>query len=80
LLNVVHDKWASAYVFKAVILMTIIFSVPDFMNSISLGKYMESINLLIPLSEYSLGWVLPAFATFIVANLINRSFPKTTER
>ncbi|MEB8328165.1 branched-chain amino acid transport system II carrier protein [Flavobacteriaceae bacterium KMM 6897] len=80
LLNVVPEKWASAFVFKAVILITIIFSIPDFMNSISLGTYMEKINPFIPLSDFSLGWVLPAFATFIVANLTKRSSPKTTEK
>ena len=77
LLNVVPEKWASAVVFKAVILMTTIFSIPDFMNSINLGSYMEKINPFIPLSDFSLGWVLPAFATFIIANLIQKDTAKT---
>ncbi|MGY8914221.1 MAG: branched-chain amino acid transport system II carrier protein, partial [Flavobacteriales bacterium] len=77
LLNVVREKWATVFVFRAVIVMTIIFSIPDFMNSISLGNYMEKINPFIPLSDYSLGWVLPAFATFIIANLLEQNSPKT---
>lgn len=77
LLNVVQEKWASAFVFKTVIVMTIIFSIPDFMNSISFGNNMEKINPFIPLSDYSLGWVLPAFATFIIANLIRKRPAKT---
>ena len=77
LLNVAPEKWATAFVFRAVIVMTIIFSIPDFMNSISLGNYLEKINPFIPLSDYSLGWVLPAFTTFIIANLLEQKSPKT---
>ncbi|MEJ1221571.1 branched-chain amino acid transport system II carrier protein [Sediminicola sp. 1XM1-17] len=78
-LNVVPNKWASPFVFKAVILMTTIFSIPDFMNSINLGSYLGNINPMIPLSDYSLGWVLPALVTFIIANLLRKTPPQNAD-
>ncbi|RRQ49945.1 branched-chain amino acid transport system II carrier protein [Maribacter algicola] len=69
LLNIVPEKYASPTVFKAVVWTTIIFSIPDFLNSIpSLAPTPEAFSW-IPLQDYSLGWVLPALATFIVGNL-----------
>ncbi|MCM4150167.1 branched-chain amino acid transport system II carrier protein [Arenibacter sp. N53] len=72
LLNVVPDKWASPMVFKAVIITTIIFSIPDFMGS--LGDLVPQMGIFawIPLSEYRLGWVLPALVAFVVLNVIGR--------
>jgi LIVCS family branched-chain amino acid:cation transporter len=68
LLNVVPDKWGSAFVFRAVTIATVIFSIPDFLNSIpSLTPKPETFSW-IPLQEYSLGWVLPALVVFILSN------------
>ena len=70
LLNIVPDKFASPKVFKGVVIATIIFSVPDFLNAVGLAFYMEGLQKYIPLSQFSLGWVLPAVTVFILMNFL----------
>lgn len=70
LLNVVPDKFASPKVFMGVVVATIIFSVPDFLNAVGLAFYMEGLQKYIPLSQFSLGWVLPAVTVFILMNFL----------
>ncbi|WP_282048846.1 branched-chain amino acid transport system II carrier protein [Maribacter aquivivus] len=72
LLNVVPDKYASSIVFKAVTITTILFSIPDFLGSISAFSPAADTFSWIPLQQYSLGWVLPALIVFVVTNLIKR--------
>ncbi len=69
LLNVVPEKYAPAQVFKAVVLTTIIFSIPDFLGSIGLGDSLVGLKTYIPLSQFHMGWVLPALFAFIAVNL-----------
>jgi LIVCS family branched-chain amino acid:cation transporter len=73
LLNVVPDKYASKLVFRAVVLVTFIFSIPDFLGFIIPRENLVGIKNLIPFSNSSLGWVLPAFLTFILTNLEKRN-------
>ena len=70
LLNVVPDKFASPKVFMGVVVATIIFSVPDFLNAVGLAFYTEGLQKYIPLSQFSLGWVLPAVTVFILMNFL----------
>ncbi len=70
LLNVLPDKWTSPKVFRLVVLVTILFSVPDFLGSIGLAESLDSLFKWIPLHQHQMGWVLPALATFAIANLI----------
>lgn len=70
LLNVVPEKFGSPKVFKAVVIATIIFSVPDFLGTIGLGESIAGLQPYIPFSKFSLGWVLPALVVFVVTNLI----------
>jgi LIVCS family branched-chain amino acid:cation transporter len=72
LLNVVPEKYGSANVFKAVVLTTMIFSIPDFLGSVGLSGKLVVIQEFIPLSTYSMGWVLPALLVFGLKNLILR--------
>ncbi len=69
LLNVVPNNYASSFVFRAVVITTILFSIPDFLGSLGWGTDIAPIQKYIPLSEYSMGWVLPALVVFILANL-----------
>lgn len=69
LLNVLPEKYASAKVFKAVVIATILFSIPDFLGSVGLSESISSLQNYIPLSSFSLGWVLPALLVFILTNL-----------
>ncbi|MGJ8715793.1 MAG: branched-chain amino acid transport system II carrier protein [Maribacter stanieri] len=76
LLNVVPNKYASSIVFKAVTITTILFSIPDFLGSISALSPAADTFSWIPLQQYSLGWVLPALVVFIATNIIYRSKPE----
>jgi len=69
LLNVVPNKYASSTVFRVVVLATIVFSIPDFLGSIGFGESIAGFTNWIPLSEFQMGWVLPALVAFILANL-----------
>ncbi|WP_350293458.1 branched-chain amino acid transport system II carrier protein [uncultured Croceitalea sp.] len=76
LLNVVPDAYASKQVFRAVVIATIIFSIPDFLGSIGFGETISGISKWIPLSEYQMGWVLPALVAFVVMNITKKSIAK----
>ena len=78
LLNVVPDKYASQQVFRAVVIATILFSIPDFLGNIGLSNAIAGVSKWIPLSKYQMGWVLPAAVVFVVTNLIQKpSIPST---
>lgn len=69
LLNVVPERFASPKVFKAVIIATCIFSIPDFLGSIGFPLTSKGGTFSwIPLQDYSMGWVLPALVVFIGSN------------
>jgi LIVCS family branched-chain amino acid:cation transporter len=70
LLNVVPGKYASGEVFKAVVIATIVFSVPDFLGSVGLSEELVSLQGYIPLSAYSMGWVVPALVVFVLMNIL----------
>ena len=72
LLNIIADKFTSSLVFKVVVAVTFLFSIPDFLKFIIPPESLEGIQSLIPLSQYSLGWVLPALAAFVLANAFDR--------
>lgn len=69
-LNVIPEKYASAKVFKAVVIATVIFSIPDFLGSVGLSEELVSLQGYIPLSTYSMGWVLPALVIFVLMNIL----------
>ncbi len=69
LLNVLPEKMASPTVFKTVVGVTFLFSIPDFLKFIINPKSLSGIQSYIPFSEFSLGWVLPAVGIFILMNV-----------
>ncbi|WP_298315015.1 branched-chain amino acid transport system II carrier protein [uncultured Aquimarina sp.] len=69
LLNVLPDKFTSSLVFRAVVIITIIFSLPDFLASIGFKDQVQPILSLIPLGTYSLAWLLPALLCLIISNV-----------
>ncbi len=73
LLNVLPEQYASERVFKAVVITTILFSLPDFLSTIGLATSVQSIKDILPLGHITLGWLLPSIIAFVVSNLI----PKT---
>ncbi|MBV1923387.1 MAG: branched-chain amino acid transport system II carrier protein, partial [Flavobacteriaceae bacterium] len=76
ILNVIPEKWASKIVFRGVVIATFIFSIPDFLKFIISEEKITPIKELIPLSEYSMGWVLPALFVFLLLNI--KSFTTKT--
>jgi LIVCS family branched-chain amino acid:cation transporter len=72
LLNVLPPRLSSPLIFKAVVLTTILFSIPDFLGTLGIEMSWWS---WIPLSGFKLGWVVPSFIVFLI--LIIRKGRKT---
>ena len=72
LLNVLPERLASKEVFRVVVFITFMFSIPDFLKFIIPAERLEGIQRFIPLSQYSLGWVLPALVVFVLVNLMQK--------
>jgi len=68
LLNVMPRKWISHWVFKAVVLITMLFSLPDFLHSLN-RTGLDGVRDAIPLGNWGLGWALPAAITFVIVNV-----------
>jgi len=73
LLNVMPERFASPVVFKAVVFTTILFSIPDFLGSIGQGDVVAGLQNYIPLSRFSMGWVLPSAAVFILTTIFEQN-------
>lgn len=72
-LNMLPQKWASNVVFKAVVLVTFVFSIPDFLGFLIEADWLTRIKELIPLANQNLGWVLPAVVTFVIVNVLKKN-------
>ncbi len=70
LLNAIPEKYASKAVFKSVVLVTFLFSIPDFLGFLISEEHLTGIKAYIPLANQNLGWVLPALLTWLGVNLI----------
>ncbi|TMM58852.1 branched-chain amino acid transport system II carrier protein [Maribacter algarum] len=77
LLNVVPEKFASAKVFKMLVITTILFSIPDFLGTVGFGEAVAGVQNYIPLSKFSMGWVLPALVVFAILNLGSKNQEQT---
>ena len=77
ILNVVPERWASKLVFRGVILVTFIFSIPDFIKFLAPEGTLKPLQKFIPLSENSMGWVIPALLVFVLLNLLTLKNKKT---
>lgn len=72
LLNILPDNLASKLIFRGVVLVTFLFSIPDFLGFIIPRENLTGIKSIIPLAEHSLGWVIPAVLTFVILNLVKK--------
>lgn len=75
LLNTLPERYASPLVFKVVVLVTFLFSIPDFLTLFVTEGALDGVKAYILLSNYSLGWVVPALGAFIGVNIF-QSFRK----
>ncbi|TCI85833.1 branched-chain amino acid transport system II carrier protein [Tenacibaculum sp. M341] len=73
ILNVIPEKWNSDLVFKWVVAVTFVFSIPDFLGFIIDPSLLTGIKSIIPLATNHLGWVLPALITFVIVNMIDKT-------
>lgn len=71
-LNLAPEKYASPLVFRTVVLMAFLFSIPDFLSFLIPEKSLQLIQAYIPLSQFNLGWLLPALITFVLINIFKR--------
>ena len=78
-LNVLPEKYASPTIFKAVVLTTFVFSIPDFLGFIIEKESLLPIQSVIPFSSNHFGWVLPALLVFICVNVFKKITTKTSE-
>lgn len=72
LLNVLPEKIASPLVFRTVVLVTFLFSIPDVIGFISPSEDLAMVTNYIPFSSQSLGWVLPAFLAFVISSFVQQ--------
>ena len=72
LLNIIPEKYASALVFRGVVIISFIFSIPDFLKILTPSDNINAIINVIPLAKFNLGWVLPSLLTFVVLNSFKR--------
>lgn len=71
-LNVVPTQFASPLVFKIVTIVTIIFSLPDFLPFVLGEGSTDGVKAYIPLAGLGMGWVLPALIGFFAGNVLLR--------
>lgn len=69
LLNVIPEKFASKVVFRGVVLVTFLFSIPDFLSFILPKGSLDALVGVIPLANHNFGWVLPAIISFVLLNM-----------
>lgn len=66
-MNALPLHWTPKIVFRAVVAVTLLFSLPDFLASIGLEGAIDWGQQYIPLHKQGLGWLLPAAASYCLA-------------
>lgn len=70
ILNTLPKKWSSDFVFRSVIITTILFSLPDMFYHIEATKAsFVTIIDKIPLANQGFGWFIPSLIVFIFSNV-----------
>lgn len=69
-LNALPLSWTPPRLFRAVVAMALLFSVPDFVDSIWPGAIPDGAVGWIPLRQYGLAWLLPAVIAYLAGTLI----------
>lgn len=72
-LNAVPKRFASKAVFRATIVTTILFSLPDFIASLGFEDAVKPIQELIPFGTVSIGWFLPMILVWIVVLVLSKN-------
>ncbi|RMA65813.1 branched-chain amino acid transport system II carrier protein [Ulvibacter antarcticus] len=77
LLNAIPKEYATKKVFQLVTLTAFVFSIPDFLQFFASEAFVTSIKSYIPLSKFSMGWVLPVILVFVLINLFSKRNKKS---
>lgn len=64
LLNVMPADFRTRFIMSITVMATALFSLPDALKYVVSEELFSNIQLYIPLSEYGLGWVIPATLAF----------------
>ena len=72
ILNILPQKWTTPLVFRFVIAVTFLFSIPDFLQFFTTSEMLDTVKSYIPLAGVSMGWVLPALVAFVLGNLLQQ--------
>jgi LIVCS family branched-chain amino acid:cation transporter len=75
LLNALPGSWTPRPVFRAVVFTTLLFSIPDFLDTLGQPAPGQWLQAWWPLQTYQMGWVIPSLFVFAVGNLYVRSKP-----
>jgi LIVCS family branched-chain amino acid:cation transporter len=70
LLNILPEKLGTPQIFRAVVLVTFLFSIPDVIGFVKPSENLKMLTDYIPLANHSLGWVLPSLLVFIITTFI----------
>lgn len=73
ILNVLPERIGTPLVFRTVVIVTFVFSIPDFLQYLLPENALISFIDSIPLANKNLGWVLPAVIALIISNLFQNS-------
>ncbi|SDR71005.1 branched-chain amino acid:cation transporter, LIVCS family [Formosa sp. Hel1_31_208] len=71
ILNVLPERFSTAFVFRSVVLVTFLFSIPDVVGFVSPSEGLQAFIQYIPFAQQSLGWVIPSFVTCLGIGLLN---------
>ena len=71
LLNILPEKYASRGVFRIVVLIAFVCSIPDFLKFLIPVENVEFIYHTIPFSKDGMGWILPSLLGFLIVNVID---------
>lgn len=75
ILNAIPDQYAPPVVFRIVVGIAFIFSIPDFLKFTIPVEYLEAVYNIVPFSREGMGWILPSMAGFIIGNIIHKMKP-----
>jgi LIVCS family branched-chain amino acid:cation transporter len=79
LLNLLPEKYNSKLVFRAVVIATLVFSIPDFLGFVIDAAWLNQLKSYLPLAKVNLGWLLPAIFIFILMNFFNKIKPQVAD-
>ena len=76
LLNVLPENYRTTFIMRAVVLVIILFSLPDALQYVIAPGLFTKIQAAIPFALYGLGWVLPGLIAFILAVIYEKLIRK----